>query len=191
MKILIYGNSHITAIVEKALGDLVIGHVPSKNPTFPGIMQSPVVTSDEHYDIAISIQYDQKIARLENAYNLHTGLLPLYGGCDILYHTIVNKEKKQGLTFHKIGENFDEGEIISTTSYPVLESDKAVDLYKKICIIAPGFVKNCLKLLEISTKGMPVQKPVLFKRGKYPKGDVLKFDIYEKDYEDIKAYVES
>lgn len=193
MKILIYGSTYISALVEKGIfGHTVIGHVPSENPVFPGKMLSPIVTPDAPHDIAISIQYDKKIKNLDKCYNLHTGLLPKYGGCDILYHTIQNKEKIQGLTFHKITEKFDEGEIISKIIYPVLPTDRAIHLYKKMCVLAPDFVNLCLRYIQHSDKGyIPDLKPIMHKRGLFPKGEVLHGDIYKKDFEEILQYVKS
>lgn len=183
MKILLFGSTYLTALVEKNLQG-VIGHVPSHNPAFLGKMTSPVVSEDTPYDIALSVQYDAKIKNLTNAYNLHTGLLPLYGGCDILYHTLENGESEQGLTFHKITDKFDEGEILSKISYPVLPSDTALELYKKMCALAPDFVNACLKLIEVSNKGSSPKKPVLYKRG-----DISNKDRYQQDLQSIKSYV--
>lgn len=195
MKILLYGSTFLTALVERGIQEhTVIGHVPSKHPIFKGEMQS--VCYDENfisvdYDIAISVQYDRKITQLDNVYNLHTGLLPRYGGCDILYHTKENGEKEQGLTFHKITEEFDYGQIISKITYPVLKEDRVVDLYHKMCTIAPGFVNSCLSLLEVSTQGTEAIKPHMYKRGYYPKGDVLKTEKYDTDLKEILYYVKS
>lgn len=192
MKILLYGSTFISALVEKELmKSHEVVHIPSEKPTFPGKMSSPLAPLDYEYDLALSVQYDKKIENLTDAYNLHTGLLPGYGGCDILYHTIANKEKKQGLTLHKLTEKFDQGEIISSITYAVGENDKAVDLYKKMSTIAPLFVINCLALLSISKEGIRSQVPSLYKRGIYPHGDVLKTNIYLQDYEEINAYVSS
>lgn len=182
MKILIYGSTPISALVEAELmKNHEVQHIPSVSPVFIGEMKSPKGYFD--YDIAISVQYDRKIEKLENTFNLHTGLLPSYGGCDILYHTIKERPNFQGLTFHKITENFDEGDIVALSLYPVFETDKAVDLYKRICSIAPHFVSSCVKL---PLKGIPSGKPRLFKRG-----EVDDKELYKQDYEDICEYLKS
>ena len=104
------------------------------------------------YDILLSIQYDKIIKKTKKAFNFHTGLLPSYGGVDILYHTLKNKEKEQGITFHKITKNLDCGPVISKITYPVAEDDGVEKLYKKLLAIAPFFVLSCLNLLEVMSE---------------------------------------
>lgn len=156
-RILILGSSHLTQLVVDRLheerGVELVGYVPSKRPTFPGKLWplKQVEIEDVTYDIALSIQYDRKIPSPDRIFNLHTGLLPEYGGLDILRHTINENAKEQGLTFHKMVDEYDAGPIISKVSYPVLPSDGIMDLYKKQAIIAPGFVTGCLHLLKRMT----------------------------------------
>ena len=166
MKILIYGSTYITQLVVEHLSKgfhnpwKLVGYIPSSNPTFPGKLYLPLVDESVPHDIKLSIQYDEKI-HADNAYNLHTGLLPEYGGCNILYHTIKNGAKEQGLTFHKITKRFDEGEIICRGSYPVLKSDEVSDLYHKMAILAPLVAEMGLRLLPAT--GLSY-KPTLYRR---------------------------
>ncbi|MCL2050245.1 MAG: hypothetical protein FWG91_00735 [Lachnospiraceae bacterium] len=44
-------------------------------------------------------------------YNIHPSLLPLYRGPIPIIFQILNKEKKGGVTIHKVDENFDTGPI--------------------------------------------------------------------------------
>jgi len=126
-----------------------VGHVHGK-ARIPGIIDLPVVKhpKDCPHDIKLSIQYHKKIFDYKNAFNIHTGLLPGWGGGDILYHTIKNGEREQGITFHKMTDKFDYGPIISKITYPVFEGDSVVDLYERVTNIVPSFVRSSLKLLE-------------------------------------------
>lgn len=190
MRIIIFGSTFISALVEKELmkNHDVIGHVPSINPTFPGKMTSPWVEENFLCDMKISIQYNRKMPVTENSYNMHTGLLPLYGGCDIIYHTLENNEKEQGLTFHKITDKFDEGEIISKITYPVFKDDSALDLYKRICSIAPRFVSTAIELLKSTNyHGIDAIKPVIYKKGE----DILRPKKYYDDMLKILHYVQT
>ena len=152
--ILIYGSSFLTELVVNRLKkeplDL-IGYVPCVgSPTIPGNIDLPKISQDEWVqpDIAISIQYDRIIPVNEYTFNLHTGLLPEFGGRDILRHTLKENKDEQGLTFHQIDENYDSGKIISKITYPVVEGDDERQLYKRQCCIAPDFVISCLKLIS-------------------------------------------
>lgn len=167
-KILIYGSTYLTQVVVNHLvkeGFNLVGYVPSKNPTFPGKVMLPIVGPDEPHTMKLSIQYDQKITDLENAFNVHTGLLPEYGGCNILYHTIKNQDDRQGATFHGMTENFDKGPIVSEIFYTVSPKDTVLDLYKKLEIILPCFVAASLYLLPIiNLADCPVLPPTLYSK---------------------------
>ena len=177
-KILIYGSS---SLAEKSVGVLrdeydLVGHIPSENAVIRGSIDLPVVDENVDHDIKLSLQYNKKILNIENAFNVHTGLLPMYGGVDILYHTLEsNFAYEQGLTFHKMSRDFDYGNIISKATYPVLLSDTVLDLYKRLDSIFPYFVLSSLKLLETLEEDEVdkcyAEKPRIFKRGKIKEGD--------------------
>ena len=116
---------------------------------------------------------------IKNAYNVHTGLLPSWGGVDILYHTVKNRNEsyifEQGITFHKMTEKLDYGPIISKLSYPIIDNDTIITLYDRITQCFPSFVLSSLKLLE--TFGIKQvsecykEKPRIFKRNNIDEGD--------------------
>lgn len=155
MNILLYGSSFPTEVAERALiaaGHNVMYHVPCVDPAFPGLMTSPSIRAEYvhsvFYDIALSVFYDRKVTRLDAAYNIHPGLLPRWAGCNILYHTVLERVRQQGLTLHKMTHDFDRGPIISRVTYPVFSGDKVVDLYSRMLDILPGFVVSSVDLLS-------------------------------------------
>ncbi len=172
-KILIYGSS---SLAEKTISVLekeyeLVGHVPSENPVIAGKVNLPVVDESVDHDIKLSLQYNKRINNIENAFNVHTGLLPMYGGVDILYHTLKSfGVYEQGITFHKMSRDFDYGQIISKVTYPACSRDTVLDLYKRLDAICPNFVLSSLKLLEILSEDdinkCYAEKPRIFKRGK-------------------------
>jgi methionyl-tRNA formyltransferase len=183
MNILIYGSTYLTQKVCEELlkHDMynIIGYIPSVNPTIKGIMPPSIklIKDTNNYDIAISIQYDKKITSLHNCFNLHTGLLPEWGGCDILYHSIKQKVQYQGLTFHKITDQFDCGEIISKISYPILPDDSVLDLYDNMVLLSPLFVKSSIDLLyKIGINNLnklKIKQPTIYKRGNILEKDII------------------
>ena len=105
--------------------------------------------------------------------------MPEWGGRDIFFYTLQEKSKEQGLTFHKISENFDSGSIISKITYPIFHNDDESHLYDKQLIIAPDFIGSCLNLLpyiEPNIHEIINIKPRIFKRGNIPE----KFKNYYK-----------
>lgn len=183
MRILIYGSTYLTELCVNQLikdGYNLVGYIPSENPVFKGKIDLPLVDEEVEHDIKLSIQYDRKIKNFENAYNLHTGLLPDYGGTGILYFTLLKGLKEQGLTLHKMTENFDEGGVISKITYSVLPNDTVCDLYFRLCMIAPKFLSNVMSIIKIQGKST---KPTLFSSRDVPE------DASSKDIKEIESRI--
>tara|TARA_Y100000385_G_scaffold227308_1_gene238161 strand:- start:175 stop:738 length:564 start_codon:yes stop_codon:yes gene_type:complete len=69
--------------------------------------------------------------------NLHPSLLPKYGGKGMYgdnIHKLVlsNNEKKTGITFHYVNENYDEGEIIAQYDIKIDSNETLNSLKQKI-----------------------------------------------------------
>ncbi len=69
--------------------------------------------------------------------NLHPALLPKYGGAGMygmhVHNAVIeNKEKESGITIHYVNEEYDKGEIILQATSPILDTDTAESLAKKI-----------------------------------------------------------
>ena len=191
--ILILGSTLLTELTIKRIRPYynLVGYVPSENPTIKGKINLPVVDIDAECDIKLSIQYDKMVKDTSNCYNVHTGLLPEYGGTNILSYTIKNKEREQGLTFHKMSDDFDYGPIISKVTYPVYEDDTMVDLYDRITKCFPSFVLSGLKLLESldehQVNNSYKEKPRVFKRGNI---DDMDSKLYEDTLKKLKRKYE-
>lgn len=177
MRVLVYGSTYLAEVSCRYLinhtNHIVSGYVPNATePTVPGDMSFLRRADDRcDHDIRLSIQYDQMILfQGKPAFNIHTGLLPEWGGTDILYHTLRERVAKQGLTFHEIVDRLDQGYIIATMTYPVFQNDTMVDLYKRLVALTPHFTAASLDLLEVlgldRVTGRPMQEEVRrFRRG--------------------------
>lgn len=80
---------------------------------------------------ALITAYPQKII------NIHPALLPNYGGKGMygqfVHRAIIdNKEVESGITIHYVDEKYDHGDIIFQAKCPIIESDTAESLAKKI-----------------------------------------------------------
>lgn len=69
--------------------------------------------------------------------NIHPALLPQYGGKGmygkhIHEAVIANKESQSGLTIHYVNEKYDDGEYIMQVYCPVLPTDTAEELGKRV-----------------------------------------------------------
>lgn len=180
MRILIYGSTKLTELCCKKIIESkryeIVGYIENiREPLVRGNMgfiKKIENQEDVEFDIFLSIQYDKIIEKTEKGYNLHTGLLPEWGGRDIFLYTIKEKAKEQGLTFHKMVKKLDSGPIISKISYPVSRFDDESDLYDRQLFIAPNFIISCLILLEkINSKiinEINQIKPRIFVKNSFP-----------------------
>lgn len=196
MRILMYGSTALSEAVCHLLignGYDVIGYVPSVAAVFPA-RRMPVPPVNENnqiiqHDLKLSIQHDRKIVHNGIGYNLHTGILPRWAGCDILHHTLAEGADRQGLTFHQLTDEYDVGPIVSWLTYPVLPFDTVVDLYTRMLALAPGFVLSCLRMIEIcGHEGIRAfsifHEPKTYRRGR------VDDDARKKYIEDRKAIEE-
>ena len=171
MDILILGSTLLTELSIEKIKDShnIVGYVPSINPTVEGDIKLPIVDENIKCDIKLSIQYDKIIKNTRNCFNVHTGLLPEYGGTNILTYSIMNRAVEQGLTFHKMTKDLDYGPIISKTTYPVLPGDTSFDLFERLLLVGPNFILSCLNLLETLSEYQInkcyKKKPTIYKRG--------------------------
>ena len=171
--ILILGSTRLTELCINKLEKYynLVGYIPSVNPTVEGNINLPITDVNTECDIKLSIQYDRIIKDTDKSFNVHTGLLPEYGGTNILDYAILNKSVEQGLTFHKMTEKLDYGPIISKITYPILDGDTSFDLYKRLITIGPNFVLSAVKMLENLSEEEVNEcfcaEPTIYKRGEF------------------------
>ena len=85
------------------------------------------------YDVGISLGYLHRVPPRELNksiwINFHPAPLPDYGGRNIAYHAILNKESHFGATIHYMNEEFDGGDIIETRKFKFSLGTTAEELY--------------------------------------------------------------
>ena len=69
--------------------------------------------------------------------NLHPALLPKFGGKGMYGNNVhqailENKEKETGITIHYVNENYDDGQVIFQTGFPVDSQDTVESIAEKI-----------------------------------------------------------
>jgi hypothetical protein len=195
MRILVYGSSLACQLaVENILRCeeyTLMGHIPNKKPpTVQGVVPLPIVDTNIPHDIKLALGYDEKIKDHENAYNMHQGILPNYGGCDMLFHALKRGERYVGLTFHKMTSIIDEGPIISTIQYPIMPNDTVLTLYDRMLTIYPLFVSACLKLLVQVGIGnihncQTIHNPTMYRRGQIPEEFITEYKQNKEKLEQL------
>ncbi|MBR1942281.1 hypothetical protein IJ843_00935 [bacterium] len=79
--------------------------------------------------------------------NAHPSLLPTYRGPNPYLQTIWHREKKSGITFHLMTENFDEGPILLQKSVEIKSNDTGKELKERTVLAARSAVTELLNML--------------------------------------------
>ena len=106
---------------------------------------TPIVTLLRRYEVdfvvlaGFLLKISQPIldAFPDKIVNIHPALLPKFGGKGMygshVHRAVVEAgERESGITIHYVNENYDEGNVIFQASCPVLPSDTADDVAKKV-----------------------------------------------------------
>lgn len=76
--------------------------------------------------------------------NVHPSLLPKGRGAWPMPVAILNEDEKSGVTFHKMEEDFDTGEIIMQKSFELSSDENLEGFMNKIYALLPDMVKTLL-----------------------------------------------
>lgn len=82
------------------------------------------------------------------SFNLHFSLLPRWRGAAPVNHAVINGDKKTGLTFMKMDEGLDTGDIAFQETVVIEENDTAIDLFAKLVSKGESFLIGCLDKIE-------------------------------------------
>jgi len=94
----------------------------------------------------------------------------------------------QGLTFHRMDERIDSGPIVGKLIYPVGEDDTILSLYQRMCLFAPSFTYDMLRLLMSGVRvEHPSPSPSRHKRNEIPENYR---GIYERSYHKINNWID-
>jgi methionyl-tRNA formyltransferase len=100
----------------------------------------------QSYDLGISLGYLYKVPLKELSkspwINFHPAPLPNYGGRNVAYHAILNKESHFGATIHYMNEEFDGGDIIETRKFEFSLGTTAEELYNLACETSLDLLKE-------------------------------------------------
>ena len=104
-------------------------------------------------DLAIIVSYHgilkDNFLKTIKTINIHGALLPKYRGRAPINWSIINGEKKIGITSHHVTTRVDCGKIIEQIELPILKSDRAIDVLVRSLPIYPKIVLSSIKKLEI------------------------------------------
>lgn len=116
-------------------------------------------------DIIITCAYGQIIPQVILDYprlgciNVHASLLPKYRGGAPIHHTLINGDKKTGITIMYMDSLMDNGDIISQEEYEILESDNVLTLHQKLADLGARLLIKTLPSIIEGTNERIKQNP--------------------------------
>ena len=80
--------------------------------------------------------------------NIHPSLLPKYRGANPYSRVIMFGERKTGLTFHLMDENFDTGAILFQKEFEIFDTDNALTLKQRLASQLKNLIPEFLNKIE-------------------------------------------
>ncbi len=106
-------------------------------------------------DLVIVVAYGQLIPKKildlskKGFLNVHASLLPKWRGAAPIQRSILNNEKKTGISFMKINEKLDSGPVCNKYSIDILDQDNAETLSEKLSNLSANKIfENMQKILN-------------------------------------------
>jgi methionyl-tRNA formyltransferase len=94
-----------------------------------------LIDNPDNCDLFISVLYAHLVSEDfiagRKCFNFHPGLLPKYRGAGAFSWSIINGEKRTGITLHELDVDIDTGPIISQESFQIEAWDTSHSLYNK------------------------------------------------------------
>ena len=80
--------------------------------------------------------------------NIHASLLPKYRGSSPIQHSIINGDKKTGVTIMQTELGVDTGDILMQESIDILENETAGELFDRLSILGAEMIVQALDDIE-------------------------------------------
>ena len=153
------GNQRIESPVSLMANSLKIQTYKPNNLTKEQIQNDIDITNA---DILLVVAYGKLIPTwiLESnikAINIHYSLLPSYRGASPIQSSLLNNDKKTGVTFMQMSEDLDAGKVIKCFEVPINKNDNKSSLEKKLTKLS---ILNLEKVIAdfYSNKIIPVDQ---------------------------------
>ncbi|HEL1145858.1 TPA: methionyl-tRNA formyltransferase [Streptococcus equi subsp. zooepidemicus] len=78
------------------------------------------------------------------AVNVHASLLPKYRGGAPIHYAIINGDKEAGVTIMEMVKEMDAGDMISSASLPILDTDNVGTMFDKLAILGRDLLLKTL-----------------------------------------------
>lgn len=109
---------------------------------------------NERADVFVVVSYGRILSKevlkvpRRMCVNIHASLLPKFRGAAPIARALMNGEQKTGVTFIKMNEKMDQGEVIFKKMIQVDKKDDVISLDKKLSELAAGHIVRILENIE-------------------------------------------
>lgn len=110
--------------------------------------------SDFNIDLGVVANFGQRIDQellsipTYGFINCHPSLLPKYRGPTPLGHILLNKENRSGVTWHKVSDRMDQGDILAQAAFDIDPGDTVKDLNRKATALAIQLLDPLLAAID-------------------------------------------
>jgi methionyl-tRNA formyltransferase len=147
----LFASNFFNKIIVITKDKKILKHIPKKIQIFSNINKVNVNKFDFLFSIMNKMIINKKIIQIKKitCLNFHDAYLPNYAGLYTSSWSILNGEKNHGVTWHKITNNIDQGDILLRKKFKIASNDTAMDIdNNSITIGFYLFKKIILKILE-------------------------------------------
>lgn len=122
-------------------------------------LEDLALLKNDGVDALFCAAYYYRMPILENfkMINVHPSLLPKGRGSWPMPLSILNRDKQSGVTFHKMEESFDTGEIIMQRAFELSQNESLDSFMEKIYALLPDMVSELLGDFESYYQNASVQ----------------------------------
>lgn len=105
-------------------------------------------------DVMVTCAYGQILSReilnipKYGVINIHASLLPKYRGASPIQWSIINGDKKTGVTIMQTEEGVDSGDIIKSVETDILDNETAGELFNRLSILGAKTIVDVLNDIE-------------------------------------------
>ena len=123
-------------------------------PENVNLPQSLQVLKKEEADIFVVVSYgrilSQDILSLPHLMpvNIHASLLPKYRGAAPISHALINNEHKTGVTYIRMNERMDEGDILFQKATKIENNENLPELEHRLSQLAAEHINEVLEKIE-------------------------------------------
>lgn len=129
-------------------------HLNIFQPSDINLEESSERLKKEKADVFVVVSYGKILSKKilclakKMSINIHASLLPEYRGAAPINRALINGERTAGITFIKMNEYMDRGDIMFQKAIPIGREDHVVSLEEKLSRLASGSINEILSGIE-------------------------------------------